>query len=98
MGVKIRHMEVLQKKSAVGMRVGSHASVAGWGELGQLWKKTSAFIEQFLWLVASHPALEVLHMIGMLGVDQNGYLVSPERSLDFKPIDDLRSRPALGRS
>ncbi len=96
MNVKIRHLQVLQEKTTVGVRIGSHASVSFGSKFGKFRKKTALFVEQFLRLVASHPAFKILHVIGMFGIHQNRYLVSPEGPLDLKAIDDFRPCPTLG--
>ncbi len=95
--MEVRHAQVAQQRSAVGMWIGSHAPFALRCKVRQFRHKTAILIEQFPGLVALHPALKLLHMIGMVGVDQQRNLVCPESTLDFQAVDDLRTRPTLGR-
>ena len=96
MKVEVRHAQVAQQNSAVGVRIGAHPSVALRRQLGQFRHEPAIFVEQLLGLVAFHPAFELLDMIGMLGIHQERHLVGSEGALDLQSIDDLRSRPALG--
>ena len=94
--VEVRHAQVAQQNAAVGMRIGAHPPVALRRQFGQFRHESAIFIEQFLGLVALHPAFQQLDMIGMLGIHQERHLVRAERALDLQAIDDFRSRPALG--
>ena len=94
--VKVRHAQVAQQNSAVGVRIGAHPPVALRRQFGQFRQQAAIFIEQFLGLVAFHPAFKLLDMIGMLGIHQERHLVRAEGALDLQTIDDFRSGPALG--
>lgn len=59
--VKIRHPEVAQQ-TAVRVRVGAHAAVALWRQLGEFRDETAVAVEQLLVFVALHPALELPHV------------------------------------
>ena len=96
MAVEIRHAQVAQQNAAVGVRIGAHPPVALRCQLGQFRYKTAIFIEQFLGLVALHPAFKLLDVLGMLGIHQQRHLVRSERALDLQAINDFRSRPTLG--
>ena len=95
--VEVGHAQIAKQKSPVGVRIGPHPPVALGRQFGQFRFETSIFIEQFLGLVALHPALKLRHMIGMLGIHQQRHLVRPEGSLDLQAIDRFWSCPALGR-
>ena len=94
--MEVRHPQVAQQDSAVGVRIGAHPAVALRRQFGQFRHEPATFIEQLLGLVAFHPAFELLDMLGMLGIHQQRHLVRSERALDLEAIDDFRSRPALG--
>ena len=96
MDAKVRHPEVAQQGAAVGMGIGAHPPLALGRELGELRDQAAAGVEQLLGLVASHPALELLDVLGMLGIDEQRHLVRPEGPLDLQAVDHLRSGPALG--
>ena len=96
MDVKVRHSQVAQQNTAVGVRIGAHPPVALRRQFGQFRHETSMLIEQFFCLVAFHPAFKLLEMIRMLGIHQDRYLMRPERALNLQAIDDFRSCPALG--
>ena len=95
--VEVGHPQIAQQKSAVGMRVHAHAPVALRSEIGQLRHEPAMLIEEFLRLVALHPAFQLLHVVGMIGVHQQRNLMRPESALDLQAVDYFRSRPALGR-
>ena len=94
--VEVRHAQVAQQNAAVGVRIGAHPPVALRRQFGQFRHEPAIFIEQFLGLVALHPAFKLLDMIGMLGIHQERHLVRAEGALDLQAVDDFRSRPALG--
>ncbi len=98
MHAKIGHEQVAQQEATVGVRIGAHPPGALGRKLGQFGDQPPTFVEQLLGLVALHPTFELRNVFGMLGIDEERHLVRPEGSLDLKPIDDLRPRPALGRS
>ena len=95
--VEVRHAQVAQQNAAVGVRIGAHPAVALRRQLGQFRHEPAILVEQFLGLVALHPAFEQLDMIGMVGIDQQRHLVRSEGALDLQAVDDFRSGPALGR-
>ena len=97
MGVEIRHAQVAEENSAVGVRISAHPPVALGRQFGQFRQEPAVVIEQLFRLVAFHPAFQQLDMIGMLGIDQERHLVRTEGALDLQAVDDFRSRPALGR-
>ncbi len=94
--VEVRHAQIAQQNAAVGVGIGSHPSLAFRRQFGQFRQETAALIEEFLCLVAFHPAFKLLDMIGMIGIHQQRHLVRPEGALDRQAIDYFRSRPALG--
>ena len=94
--VEVRHAQIAKQNAAIGVRIGAHAPVAFWRQLLQFGDKSPVPIEQFLGLVALHPAFKLFDVIGMIGIDQEWYLVRPESALDLQPIYEFRSRPALG--
>ena len=96
MVVKVGHFEIMQQQTAVGVRVRAHPPIAFRGELCQLRDQAAILIEQFLRLIAPHPAFEQRHVLGMLRIHQHGYLVRSKSTLDLQPIDDFRSRPTFG--
>ena len=68
-------------------------------QFGQFGHEPAALVEEFFRLVASHPALELLEMLGRSrGRDGERHLVGPERALDRQAIDEFRPGPALERS
>ena len=93
--VEIRHAQVAQQHTAVGVRIGAHPPVALGRQFRQFRPEAASRVEQFFRPVALHPALELLDVIGMLGIDQERHLVRSKRALDLQAVDDLRSRPAL---
>ena len=94
--VEVRHSQVAQQNAAVGVGIGAHPPVALRRQFGQFRHEPAILIEQFLGLVALHPAFKLLDMIGMLGIHQERHLVRSERAFNLQTIDDFRSRPALG--
>ena len=96
MKVKIRHPQVAQQYSAVGVRIGAHPSFALRRQIGQFRIETAVLIEEFLGLIAFHPAFQLRDMIGMLCIDQERHLVRSEGALTFQAIDLFRSRPPFG--
>ena len=94
--VEVRHTQVAQQQTAVGVRIGTHAPLAHGRQLGQFRQQTAIRIEEFFRFVTLHPGFQLLHMIRMLGIHQKRHLVRAERALDLQAVDDLRSRPALG--
>ena len=93
---EVRHAQIAQQNAAVGVRIGAHPPVALRRQFGQFRHEPAIFIEQFLGLVAFHPAFQLLDMIGMLGIHQQRHLVRSEGALDLQAVDYFRSRPALG--
>ena len=68
------------------------------GEFRQFGDQAAVVVEQFLRFVAAHPALEQRHVFRMLRIHEHGHLMGAKGPLDLQSIDELRSRPALGRS
>ncbi len=73
--VEVRHAQVAQQNAAVGMGIASHPTVALRCKFGQFRHESPIFIEQFLGLVAFHPAFKQFDMVGMLGIHQERHLV-----------------------
>ena len=59
MVVEVRHAQVAQQNPAVGMRIGAHPPVALRAPVRPIPASGGRFVEQFLRLVAFHPALRV---------------------------------------
>ncbi len=89
MDVEVRHAQVAQQNAAVGVGIGAHPAVALRRQFGQFRHEPPIFIEQFLGLVAFHPAFKLLDMIGMLGIHQERHLVRSESALDLQAVDEL---------
>ena len=97
MDTEVRHVQITQQGTAVGVRIGPNPPVTIRCQLRQIRQEAAVGIEQFLWLVASHPGFELREVIRVVSVDQEGYLVRPERAFDLQAVNDLRACPALGR-
>src|SRR5271165_6636520 len=91
---KVRHLQIAQKNSAVGMRVGAHTARALRRKFGELGLQRSVGVEELFRLVALHPAFQELDMVGMRGVNEQGNLMRPKRAFNLQAVDDLR--PAGG--
>ena len=61
---EVRHVEFAQQFPTVGVGIGAHPSVALRRQFGQFGQEPAVLVEEFLRLVASHPALELLEMLG----------------------------------
>ena len=94
--MKIWHAQISEQDSTIGVRIGSHASVALGCQFSQFGKKSAIPIKQLFGFVALHPILQELNVIGMLSIDEQRNLVRPECALDLQTVDDLRPRPAFG--
>ena len=96
---EVRHVEFAQQFPAVGVRIGTHPAVALGRQLGQFGHEPAVLVEEFLRLVASQPALELLEMLGRRRRRHGErHLMRPERALDRQTIDEFRSGPAFERS
>jgi hypothetical protein len=96
MGTEVRHVQVAQQDPAVGVRIGAHPPVTQGCQLSQVRQEAAVGVEQFLGLVAPHPALQLAQVSRMASVDQERYLVRPEGAFDLQAVNDLRAGPALG--
>ena len=96
---EVRHAQLAQQFPAIGVGIGTHPSVALRAQLGQFGQEPAALVEELFRLVAPHPALELLEMLGRSrGRHGERHLMGPERALDRQAIDEFRSGPALERS
>jgi hypothetical protein len=95
---EVGQAQVAQELAAVRVRVGAHAPLPLGRQLGQLEPQPAALVEQLLWLVAAHPALENLDVLGLLLEVGDRHLVGAEGALDLDPVDLLGPGPALGRA
>src|SRR5262249_19775082 len=93
----IRHDEVAEEYTPVGVRVSPHAALACGGKCCQCGDEAAVVVEEFLRLIAPHPALEELEMLGMFSGLGALHLMATERPFDRLAIDDLRPGPAFGR-
>jgi hypothetical protein len=92
---KVRHDQVAQQQTAVGVGIGAHAPLALGGQLGQLRSQSALPIEQLLRPVALEPVFQQLQVLGVVRVHGNGHLMRAEGAFDWKTIDPLRAGPAF---
>ena len=92
----IRQPQFAQEQSAIGVRVGAHATCASRGKVRQLGAEPADVIEQLCRSVALHPLFEEAHM-GRVSVHlAHRHLVRAPVVLGALAIDLLRTGPALG--
>ena len=62
---KIRHAQIAQQLTAVGMRIGAHAAFAFGGQFSQFRFQASLLIKELFRPVAFKPIFQQLEMLGM---------------------------------
>src|SRR5262249_11468657 len=82
--------------ATIGMRVGTHASLAHWRKRLQLGLQPSGPIEQHLRLVTVHPLFQKLEMRWVVPHVVDWDLMRPPEALDLLSVDLLRPGPPLG--
>jgi len=95
MNMEIGHAQIAQKDATVGVRIASHSTVALRSQFGQVRSQSPILIEQLFGLVAFHPALKQLDVIGMLCVYQKRHLVCSKRTFDLQAVHEFRPSPTL---
>src|SRR2546425_4130601 len=95
---KGRQIQIDQELSAIGMRIGSHATITRGCECGELRDQTTGLVEHFLWMIGAHPLLKEFQTsrIG-LHIGQRD-LVRKKCPLDEATIDLFGSGPPFGRT
>src|SRR5664280_2028067 len=73
MGYRQRH----QQLPAVGVRIHSHATVAGRRKFRELVAELAPFVEQFMWSIALHPVFKLLDVFGILEVRDRHLMRTP---------------------
>jgi hypothetical protein len=94
-GTEVGHVQIPQEQAAVGVRVGPHPLRPLRGEGSQVSQQPPGLVEEFLRLVAAHPAVQLFDVPWMLVIDEQRHLMGPERALDLQPVNHLRSGPTL---
>ena len=93
---KVRHPQRLAQGAAVGVRIGAHPALSHRRHFAQLRDQLAVGVEEFLRLVAAHPALQQPQVV-RIGLDLgNRYLVGAPEALDLVAVDFRRSGPSLG--
>ena len=90
---EIRETQILHKKAAVGMGIGSHTGISFRCQLCDLGNKTAGLIEEFFRLVALQPFSQQVKMLRLL--HGHRHLMGTEGSLDLVSIHYLRPCPSL---
>src|SRR5690242_17245279 len=80
------------------MRVGTHATLGLGRQLRQLGFKSAVALEQFLRVVALHPAFEDFYVFGLLVHFAQGDLVRAPGVFGAFSVDYLGAGPAFGRA
>ena len=93
---EVRHPEVLEQESAVGMGVGPHAPRPVGGQRRQLRHEPSGLVEELLRVVALHPFLQQPQVIRLGRQLRQGHLVGAPGALGLEPVHFLGTGPALG--
>jgi hypothetical protein len=94
-GSEIRHHQIAQQLSPVGVGIRPHASRPGWRERCDLWSETALVVEQLPGAIAAHPGLEQSKVLGIRARRGQGNLVGAKRPFDPVPVHDCRPGPAL---
>ena len=89
--------QVPQQQPAVGVRVGAHATRPARRKLGQLRPQPAVRAEELPRPVALHPALQHLHVPGLVHVAHRDLVAAPV-VFALEPVDRGRAGPALGRA
>src|SRR5213075_3070810 len=95
---KVRHVQVAEPQSTVGLRVGPHPPLARGREPGQLRTQLPAGIEELIGAVAPQPFFEQLQMHRVGAHLGERHLVRAKGPFDRLSIDLLRAGPALRRA
>ena len=95
--VKVRHPQLAEQDTAVGVWIRAHPARARRREGCQFRHEAPVSVEELLGPVALHPALELADVLGVLPVHEKRHLVRSECPLYRKAIDDLRPRPPFRR-
>ena len=95
---EVRHLQRLQQQAAVGVGIHAHAQLALGRNLRQIAAQLALRVEQLLRLVAAHPLFQHPQVIGFFAQLAQRHLVRAPRVLHRLAVDELRSRPALGRA
>ncbi len=93
---KVRHAQVAQQDSTIGVWVRAHAPFPCRRQLCQFRAETPLLVEQLSGPVTAHPAFEERDVLGLARRNGQRYLVRPKRALDLHAINFLGSRPAFG--
>ena len=92
---KIRHSEVSEEFSAVGVRICAHAGVSHRRQFAKLRYQTVILSEKFFRSIASQPFFKLREVLFLF--HGNRHLMCAESSLDCVSVNNLRSCPALRR-
>src|SRR5207253_1951908 len=88
---EVGHVERFRDASAIRVRIGPHASFARGDKRGELWDKTTSYIEQFVGSVAHHPPLKHCEVLAVRADAVKRDLVGAKRPLDRHTIDLART-------
>ena len=78
------------------MGIASHAPIPHRREGRQLIDELAVLVEEFLWLVASHPGFKNLEMLGVFTDCRKRNLVRAEGAFDRNSVHFLGTGPSLG--
>src|ERR1035437_10829445 len=93
----MRYRQRHQQLPAVGVRIHSHATVAGRRKFRELVAKLAAFVEQFMWPIALHPVFKLLDVFGILEVSDRHLMRTPS-PFHRLSLPALWPRPAFWRA
>ena len=92
---EVGHPQRLPDGAPVSDGVGAHAARASWAELLEILADL-AVLEDAIWLVALHPLLENLEMLGLLVHVGDGHLMGTPEPFQELVVDLAWTGPALG--
>jgi hypothetical protein len=87
-------VQVPSHRAAVGVWLGAHAPVARWVEVRHRRYRRTVVVEQLVWSVRQHPALQCLPVLGVGARVGQRHLVTAPEALDWLTVDLAGPRPA----
>ncbi len=94
---EVRHAQLAQELAAVGVRIVAHATRALRRQRRELVDEPARLVEELVGTIALHPLLEDAHVARLVHVAHRHLMRAPV-VLALLAVDELRTRPALGRA